>query len=346
MGFDTKKAFDTVNKDLLRAAWIRLGIPPDIADYLMQLDSTGSTTIKSPHATSVYHQLGVDHVVGETTDADFAASFFARDGIGQGDSTSGNAWIALYDILLCMLDENPELPYFSRRDDQHTDPCSSYAYADDLNTVSPTLAHLQETLNIVSAYNSITGFSFNEKLDCGTNMATPYPDVIVHDAGWQARPISISNQLTIRILGVPVDLTNGWRDLKTYVSNIKKLVTLPLQNKNVSATTKLLTFQMAVLPAILYPAKFLDLTIPEYQALFAPLDAFLRRANNLQRTIHRQQLYGSRNDACLSITDVVAQVQKLKVNMLHRALKPCSPVRNSAIAIIERCYRQSVRYSS
>ena len=30
MGFDTKKAFDAVNKNVMKIAWIRLGIPPDI----------------------------------------------------------------------------------------------------------------------------------------------------------------------------------------------------------------------------------------------------------------------------------------------------------------------------
>ena len=62
MGFDTKKAFDTVNKDLLRAAWVRLGIPVDIANYLISLDLGGETTVKSLHASAIYHQLGKDRI--------------------------------------------------------------------------------------------------------------------------------------------------------------------------------------------------------------------------------------------------------------------------------------------
>jgi hypothetical protein len=96
----------------------------------------------------------------------------------------------------------------------------------------------------------------------------------------------------------------------------------------------------------LYPAKFLDLTIPEYLKLFRPLDSWLRQATGFQRTIHRQQLYGTSKQAGLGITDVVSQIQKYKARMLHRALDPLSPVRTSALAIIERCYRQTVRCSS
>jgi hypothetical protein len=54
-GFDTKKAFDSVNKNLMKAAWIRLGVPADIADYLTFLEHapdgrTGKTAVKTPHA--------------------------------------------------------------------------------------------------------------------------------------------------------------------------------------------------------------------------------------------------------------------------------------------------------
>ena len=110
MAFDTKKAFDSVNKPLMLAAWIRLGAPEDIAQYLIELDSDGRTTIKTQHANAVYHQLGVRNVLSDHTDDDHAASFIARDGIGQGDSTSATAWLALYDILLCMMESNPFAP--------------------------------------------------------------------------------------------------------------------------------------------------------------------------------------------------------------------------------------------
>ena len=50
MGFDTKEAFDAVNKHVMKIAWIRLGIPPDIAEYITELDIEGLTVVKSPHA--------------------------------------------------------------------------------------------------------------------------------------------------------------------------------------------------------------------------------------------------------------------------------------------------------
>ena len=55
--FDTAKAFDSVNKELIVAAWMRLGVPEDIATYLVKMDEGGLSIFKTPHAISVLGQL-------------------------------------------------------------------------------------------------------------------------------------------------------------------------------------------------------------------------------------------------------------------------------------------------
>jgi hypothetical protein len=115
----TTKAFDSVNKPLMVAAWARLGVPQDIADYLVNMDLGGDTLIKTAHAKSVMGQLKKGQhlrdvkATGENprSTANTVRTFEARDGIGQGDSPSANAWIAIYDILLCALDEIGEASY-------------------------------------------------------------------------------------------------------------------------------------------------------------------------------------------------------------------------------------------
>ena len=82
IAFDTKKAFDSVRKPLMVAAWKRLGVPLDIAKYLIELDKGGKTVVKSQHANAVYHDLGSVAILTDETCEDSAASFSARDGIG------------------------------------------------------------------------------------------------------------------------------------------------------------------------------------------------------------------------------------------------------------------------
>jgi len=64
----------------MKAAWIRFGVPEDIAD-----GRTGKTTVKKPHANRVYHQVGHHAVLADETSDRSAAAFTAVDGIGQGD---------------------------------------------------------------------------------------------------------------------------------------------------------------------------------------------------------------------------------------------------------------------
>ncbi len=96
MGFDTIKPFDAVNKQVMRIAWIRLGVPADIAEYLTELDMDGLTLIKSPHASKVYHHIGKAAVISTETTENTAEAYVAQDGIGQGDSTSATAWMISY----------------------------------------------------------------------------------------------------------------------------------------------------------------------------------------------------------------------------------------------------------
>jgi hypothetical protein len=48
--YDIEKAFDLVSRAFVIASWTRLGVPRDIAHYLVEFDKQGRTIIKSQHA--------------------------------------------------------------------------------------------------------------------------------------------------------------------------------------------------------------------------------------------------------------------------------------------------------
>ena len=47
--WDIKKAFDSVSKPLLIMAWVRMGVPADIATWIVALDNDGKTVVRTPH---------------------------------------------------------------------------------------------------------------------------------------------------------------------------------------------------------------------------------------------------------------------------------------------------------
>ena len=51
--WDITRAFDSVPKNVMRLAWVRLGVPHDWADWLVKLDEEGTTVVRTPHAIKV-----------------------------------------------------------------------------------------------------------------------------------------------------------------------------------------------------------------------------------------------------------------------------------------------------
>ena len=150
--------------------------------------------------------------------------------------------------------------------------------------------------NIVSAFNAITEFSFNDKLECGCNQKGNFGEINAHDKEWKVIKVSIKAELTTMILGVPVDLTNKWNKLKQYIRGKIAALSVPIAKKNVSFATKTAAYLMAPLPAIIYPAKFLNISIIEHERLFQPLDRFLRQITEVKTSFPCNLLYIRQNE--------------------------------------------------
>ena len=100
VSFDTSKAFDTALKTLVVAALMRLGVPHDVAQYLIDLDKNGRTVVKTQFAAEILRKYGMSATTldGESS-INVVLAFIAINGIGQGDATSSTIWKAIFDIL-------------------------------------------------------------------------------------------------------------------------------------------------------------------------------------------------------------------------------------------------------
>eukprot|EP01042_Synura_sphagnicola_P036637 gene36637-biopygen15123 len=96
--WDIKKAFDSVGKWLIKLAWKRLGIPNALVDWLILLDLENHTVVRSGHAFSCWMKDGVKGLEG--------LDFDAKMGCGQGDVSSPLTWVAVFDILLSVLEDD------------------------------------------------------------------------------------------------------------------------------------------------------------------------------------------------------------------------------------------------
>ena len=124
-------------------------------------------------------------------------------------------------------------------------------------------------------------------------------------------------------------------------------ISLPLSRKRLSIESKRIAYEMVVLPTILYKAKFINLSLDEYESLLTPVNALLRAINRLKRTSPEQILYTDHKTAGgLQLSNIVSRVQDFKSGMFTRAMRDSNPARHAAVAIIERCFRQqAINYS-
>eukprot|EP01036_Dinobryon_divergens_P062163 gene62163-biopygen49220 len=165
--WDMSKAFDTVSKNAMMIAWLRLGVPLDIALWLVELDRSGVTVVRTPAARRAWkdmHYQGVRAAVGRysrnmqpmTPNALLSAilveAFEAERGTGQGDVTSPLCWTALFDILLKMLDSIDADPFQCRGAAGVLYSAGETAFADDMESTAKTNKGMQQKADVVSAF--------------------------------------------------------------------------------------------------------------------------------------------------------------------------------------------------
>eukprot|EP01034_Spumella_vulgaris_P046869 gene46869-58455_t len=147
--WDMSKAFDTVSKNAMMISWFRLGVPIDIALWLVELDRSGVTVVRTPAARRAWKDMnypGVKAAAGRysrnmtpmTPNALLSAilveAFEAERGTGQGDVTSPLCWTALSDILLKLLDNIDCEPFSCRGAEGTLYSAGETAFADDMES--------------------------------------------------------------------------------------------------------------------------------------------------------------------------------------------------------------------
>ena len=164
--WDITRAFDSVSKNVLKASWIRLGVPEDIANWFVSMDMGGGVIPRSPEASEEIRREYPTLFEHIQNNPEWLAFFTTLRGCSQGDPTSPSNWTAFFDILLRALTQVEATPSFFHPSHGVAAPGSDSAYADDLATLSRTKEGLQIKMDIVSAFASIFGLTINIKKLC------------------------------------------------------------------------------------------------------------------------------------------------------------------------------------
>ena len=219
-------------KKSLILSWVRLGVPLEIARYIVNMDTNGKTVVRTPLAKKVWERSKYDGFMdivdqleisrGDGEEDKFPPSYFkAERGTGQGDVGSPNNWKAFFDILLCAVSMAENGKFYTRGKDSEINEIKDPAYADDLNSFSSSLEGLQEKADIVSAFCIVMGIDLSPKklrafmrIWGGESEEQDNMELVVHLAGWSPHIIKLDSEQSQKSLGVVHD---------THTSSINQL---------------------------------------------------------------------------------------------------------------------------
>ena len=117
-----------------------------IAQWLVDLDEAGYTLVRIPFALERWDLQGL------TGAHQFA--FNPERGTVQGDIHSSFTWLAVFDVLLTMLENTPtsDHHFLLRRPDGSYYAARDICFLDDLQSFGSTLEGLQRAADLVSTY--------------------------------------------------------------------------------------------------------------------------------------------------------------------------------------------------
>jgi hypothetical protein len=228
-----KRTFDSIPQKLQKLAWVRLGVPHNVAEWFVGLDDGEFSFLSS----SLYHQQKNLRSPEELMKADTSFSPFQHltylvdREIGRGESASSLMWTALYDILLEWIEPaNRQLHEAVTNldyDQTDIDNTNTVSYADNLATVTggPRAEYMQQLqATWLSAFCAFTGLvmhpakiisiilgstprKYQQQFIIGPLTFEDKTDIIVHDHQWILISCEVDAKLsTVKYFGIHLDL--------------------------------------------------------------------------------------------------------------------------------------------
>jgi hypothetical protein len=262
--WDISKAFDSVTKTHLQAAWHRLGVPPATAQWLTQLDIGGSVHVKSPH----YQHNPT------------SAHFTTERGVGQGDVQSPIIWAGFFDILLRALELDPSSTVTGNTPTTDFTRLHDPAFADDLATIARKLADLQRKADIVSAFALIFDLTISPTKLQLFSFSGPSTSkhLTIHGPGWTPYALPFTTDTHFRYLGLHIDTSyNGKHQLDLSLTSIRQLCHI-IKHRHASPTIKYTVARSVAMSKAMYTGQLSPLSLSQYHQLDQPFNDLLRHS--------------------------------------------------------------------
>jgi hypothetical protein len=359
VSWDIEKAFDAVTKDFLIVGWVRLGVPLDVATYMVSLDVSGRTVVRTSYALSCLRDAGPAAFSTRTTasTATDAAAFERLTGCGQGDIPSPLNWVAYFDLLLTALrllrEERPQGAMLAHVNNVEIAVVEPVAYADDVLTADADLEGGQATADTFCAACSMGSQTVAARKLCAMHlkygdegMLDPAPEaeptLRLHTFPWRAADVELLSEGNCKHLGYVHDAAGtGGPQLTALRESMERELTL-LGHLRLPRSIHLRVIEKAIFPAALYRTKFSNLSLTHLRKLDSLLNKARRKLLHILPTHPTRLLEGSPRHGGIGCQSLAEETQWAKLGLVARALQHPDPrIGNAVRGLFHRALRKA-----
>ena len=235
-------------------------------------------------------------------------------------NSRAHAWTAFFDIALRALAMTDSSHHFSMPTSRTAHALvSDIGYADDLVSLSSSLAGLQHKADLMSAFALLFDLTISApKLRAACiGPAPPNPTLIIHGPGWSPTSLPIRTHGSITILGLSLDITTT-QTTQTQHTHLTLAQAATLLGYQRVADTSALVASISTMAKAAYTAQFIPWSPQDLLALDVPLNRAFRRLLLLPPTHPNALLYLRPSDGGLGIPRLSDQVNLRKWSIVGR----------------------------
>ena len=315
--WDMSKAFDNLSREMILLSLLRLHIPKTVADYIISLDVGGRVMVRTPWLLDKLRSS--DPVLSES---DY---FITEKGTGQGDVPSSILWVAAYDVPLVALAAVKS--DFKIQDlNCNAIPANDVGYADDLVSLTATLACLQDKADVMSCWSLLSNVKMNTtKLRTfgilwGANREMD-GSLIIHGEGWSSVLVEINHDGFLTHLGViwNMDL-EGDKQFESILETLEELGSRILRHVG-RVGDKLLALEYCLRSNIVYRMQFCVWGLDRYEAIDKAYTRIVKRITRNMVSFPSIPLWTLAADGGLGLQSVLDFSHKSKLRILLRNIE-------------------------
>jgi ribonuclease HI len=334
IAWDLKHAFDRPTKPSLLYAWIRIGVPQEIANYLVQLGIGGHSLIKTPLVTKAMLQVNT---------SELEQQYFTQEtGTSQGDNQASISFNCVTDILLVALSKarlNPTA--FHTHDGECIDQESS-AYVDDITSLHGTIEGLQREADIISAYCQLFGLDLSlhklkaYRLQWGNAHIPGADHVLIHSQCWTPYPLTLESDGTFKTLGMTVDANTTFHTQFEITKQNALTGTKLILKAPISVESKIIALKSSLIPKLQFAAKYAAWPLAQYHEIDQILERAYRTIAHCMPSHPKALLYMKLTDGGLGLPKFSLECSICKLRLLMRMSQSNEYRRSIASSLIAR----------